>query len=63
MRFRRRAVEAVGGVRRVGEMTTVHVGPLPDLGSCRTYVQPFQAIAFDQPDGPVRFTGLVPEVE
>jgi hypothetical protein len=59
-------VEAILNVQaRVDALNTlgvieVDVGPLPDLGSCATPVNPLQVVSVEATITPVEFIGLVP---
>lgn len=54
-------IEAIEGIYDAGDRIVVDVGPVPDLGPCRTMLLPTQVVSIPRPDKPVEFTGKVPE--
>ena len=54
-------IKAIEDIHDAGDRIVVSIGPVPDLGVCRTMVLPTQVVTIPRPNKPVEFTGKVPE--
>jgi len=54
-------VDAINGIYDTGDRIVVSIGPVPDLGACRTMVLPTQVVSIPRSDKTVKFAGKIPE--